>query len=91
MHHKRLMMQEAKSRETRSALQEFEFVPARVEVCDFVARRFQLRFQVENLRARFRVKIRRGKGGLQIRYFVFRGENIRLHRFPFTLSNARLS
>ena len=42
-------------------------MPARVEVRDFVSRRFQLRFQVENLRARFRIKIRCGKGGFQIR------------------------
>jgi hypothetical protein len=44
-----------------------EFVPARVEVRDFVAGDFQLRLQIENLRARFRIKIRRGKRGLQIR------------------------
>jgi hypothetical protein len=43
----------------RAALQELKFVPARVEVRDFVARRFQLSFQIENLRARFRTKIRR--------------------------------
>ena len=43
-------------------------MPARVEVRDFVARRFQLRFPFENLRARFRIKIRRGKCGLRIRY-----------------------
>ena len=60
-------------------------MPPRVEVRDFVACRFQLRLQLENLRARFRIKIRRGKRGLQIRHLVFRRENIRLHRFPFTL------
>ena len=49
----------------RDALQEFEFVPPRVEVRDFVSRRFQLSFQIENLRARFRIKIRRGKRGLK--------------------------
>ena len=52
-------------------------MPTRVEVRDFVARRFQLSFQIENLRARFRIKIRRGKCGLQIRHRVFRRENIR--------------
>ena len=50
------------------ALQELEFLPPRVEVRDFVARRFQLSLQLENLRARFRIKIRRGKRGLQIRH-----------------------
>ena len=69
----------------RDALQELEFVPPRVEVRDFVACRFQLRLQLENLRARFRIKIRRGKRGFQIRYLVFRSENSRLHRFPFAL------
>ena len=43
------------------ALQELQFVPARVEVGDFVTRCFQLSFQIENLGARFRTKIRRGK------------------------------
>ena len=60
-------------------------MPARVEVRDFVARRFQLRFQIENLRARFRIKIRCGKHGFQIGDFVFRRQNIRFHRFPFAL------
>ena len=45
-------------------------MPTRVEVRDFVACGFQLSFQIKNLRARFRVKIRRGKGGFQRRYFV---------------------
>src|SRR6266550_7312079 len=67
------------------ALQKLEFVPPRVEVRDLVSRRFQLRLQIENLRARFRIKIRRGKRGLQIRYLVFCRENIRLHGHPFTL------
>ncbi len=69
----------------RDALQELEFVPPRVEVRDFVARRFQLRLQLENFRARFRIEIRRGKRGLQVRYLVFCRENIRLYRRPFTL------
>ena len=43
-------------------------MPPRVEVRDFVACRFQLRLQLENLRARFRIKIRRRKRGLQIRH-----------------------
>ena len=67
MHHKRLMMQEAKLGR-RDALQELEFLPPGVEVRDFVACRFQLRLQLEDLRARFRIKIRRGKRGLQIRH-----------------------
>src|SRR6266496_3624159 len=67
------------------ALQELEFVPPRVEARDFVACRFQLRLQLENLRARFRIKIRRGKCGLQFRHLTFRRENSRLHRLPFTL------
>src|SRR5437763_8536973 len=62
-----------------NTLQQLEFVPARVEVRDFVARRFQSSLQIENLRARFRIKIRRGKRSFQIRHFVFRGENSRLH------------
>ena len=36
-------------------------MPPRVEVRDFVSGRFQLGFQIENLRARFRIKIRPGK------------------------------
>jgi hypothetical protein len=48
----------------RDALQEFEFVPPRVEKGDFVSRGFQLSLQIENLRARFRIKIRRGKHSL---------------------------
>jgi hypothetical protein len=36
------------------ALEKLEFVPPRVEVRDFVARGFQLGFQVENLRVRSR-------------------------------------
>ena len=42
----------------RDALQELEFLPPRVEVRDFVTRRFQLSFQLENLGAWFRIKIR---------------------------------
>src|ERR1700730_17256407 len=68
----------------RDALQEFEFVPPRVELRDLVACCFQLSLQLENLGARFRIKIWRGKCGLQVRYLGFRGEDIRLHRFPFT-------
>jgi len=56
----------------RRALQELEFVPARVKVRDFVSGRFQLRLQIENFRARFPIKIRRSKRGLQIRYLGFR-------------------
>ena len=52
----------------RDALQALEFLPAREEMRDFVACRFQLRLQLENLRARFRIKIRRGKSRLQIRH-----------------------
>jgi hypothetical protein len=52
-------------------LEELEFLPTRVEVRDFVSRRFQLSLQLENLRARFRIKIWRGKRGLQIRNFLF--------------------
>jgi hypothetical protein len=47
-------------RDRRDALEEVEFMPPRVEVRDFVARRFQLSFQIENLRARFRIEIRYG-------------------------------
>jgi len=61
-------------------LQELEFGLARVEARDFVSRRFQLGLQIDNLRASFRMKIRRGKGGFQIGDLVFRGENIRFHR-----------
>ena len=49
----------------RDALQKLEFMPPRVEMRDFVARRFQLSLQIENFRARFRIKIRRGKCGFQ--------------------------
>ena len=58
-------------------------MPARVEVRDFVAGGFQLSFQIENLRAWFRIKVRGGEGSFQIRYFVFGGENVCFHRFPF--------
>ena len=34
-------------------------MPARVKVRDFVSCRFQLSLQIENFRARFRIKIRR--------------------------------
>ena len=37
-------------------------MPPRVEVRDFVSRRFQLLLQIGNLRARFRIKIRRAIG-----------------------------
>ena len=57
-------------------------MPARIEVRDFVAGGFQLSLQIEHLRARFGVKIRRGEGGFQIRYFLFRGENVRLPSIP---------
>jgi len=43
------------------ALEKLQFVPARVEVRDFVTRGFQLSFQIEDFRTRFRIKIRRGK------------------------------
>jgi hypothetical protein len=48
------------------ALEKLEFVPARVEVRDFVARAFQLSFQIEDFRTRFRIKIGRGECRLQI-------------------------
>ena len=54
----------------QDALQELEFVPSRVEMRDLVLGRFQLGFQIENLRARFRIKIRRGKS-FQIRNSSF--------------------
>ena len=54
----------------RCALEKLEFVPACVEVRDFVSCRFQSSLQIENLRARFRIKIGRGKRGLQIRHLV---------------------
>ena len=36
----------ASLRHPRDALEKLEFVPARVEVCDFVAGRFQLSFHI---------------------------------------------
>jgi hypothetical protein len=43
-------------------------VPSGVKVRDFVARCFQLSLQIENFLARFRIKIRCGKRGFQIRH-----------------------